>query len=50
MDTKVDDALKETTAKLLRIDPFANKFIEEEVPPSETRSVNITKSLIDSFR
>jgi hypothetical protein len=36
----------------LKIDPFANNFISKEIAiaPSEQRSVNLTKTLIDSFR
>ena len=30
VDTKIDDALKEATTKLLKIDPFASKFIDQD--------------------
>jgi len=30
VDTKIDDALKEATSKLMKIDPFASKFIDKE--------------------
>ena len=55
-DTKIDDALKEATAKLMKIDPFASKFIEKEkisqalAPINEAPQVNLTRNLIDSFR
>jgi len=37
IDTKVNDALKEKTAELIKIDPFANNFISKEIAaaPSE---------------
>lgn len=55
VDTKVNDALKEKTAELLKIDPFAHNFMLSETlkstePKPETKSVNLTKTLIESFR
>jgi hypothetical protein len=37
IDTKVNDALKEKTAELMKIDPFANNFLSKEIAaaPSE---------------
>ena len=37
VDTKVNDALKEKTAELLKIDPFTNNFISKEIAPTEPR-------------
>jgi adenylate cyclase class IV len=53
-DTKIDLALKETTARLLKIDPFAGNFIDYKSENmrvvSETRSVHLNRTLIENFR